>query len=134
MDEKDLREVRAAEDQSLFRAVNDEIERLNRTFAEFEPYGSWACECASTECMERIEMTLTEYEELRADPTHFAVFPAEGHVLADMERVVGRNERYWTVEKVGVAAARAAELADHGTPGEKQSRRADSNRGPLHYE
>jgi len=112
MEDQDARRRRAAENQALFRAVNERIDELNRTFDQFTPYGSWTCECASTDCIDRVQLTLAEYEEVRAEPTHFAVFPSEPHVFADVERVVGRNDRYWTVEKLGVGAERATELAD----------------------
>jgi hypothetical protein len=112
MEDQGVRRRRAAENQSLFRSVNERIEELNRLFDDFTPYGSWICECARTDCIERLDMTLAEYEELRADPTHFAVYPAEPHVFHDVERVIGRNDRYWTVEKLGVAAERAEELTE----------------------
>src|SRR5687767_9684937 len=95
---------RAAENQSLFREVNERLQELNDTFTAFTPYGDCACECADTACMERLPMTLAEYEQLRATPTHFAVMPDDRHVFFDVERVVERNERYWVVEKLGAAA------------------------------
>ena len=59
--------------------------------------------------------TLTEprgrYEELRANPVHFAVASAEMHVVPEVERVVEKRERYWGVEKLG----EAAEVAENST-------------------
>jgi len=49
-------------------------------------------------------MTPEEYEELRTNPTHFAVAPAEMHIVPEVERVVEKRERYWVVEKQGEAA------------------------------
>ena len=46
-------------------------------------------------------MTPEEYEELRSNATHFAVAPAEMHVVPEVERVVEERERYWVVEKQG---------------------------------
>jgi hypothetical protein len=100
---------RIADNQALFRDVNDRIEELNRHFDMFTPYGSWACECASIDCIERIEMTLAEYEQLREHPLRFAVAPAPQHLALEHERVVARGDRYWVVEKEGTAATRAAE-------------------------
>ena len=45
-------------------------------------------------------MTLEEYEELRANPTHFAVVCRRPHVFPEAERVIVKVERYWVVEKV----------------------------------
>jgi hypothetical protein len=44
---------RAARNQSLFREVNEQVASLNQMFDELTPYGSWACECASVDCLER---------------------------------------------------------------------------------
>jgi hypothetical protein len=110
MEHSDERARRFAENQSLMRAVNERIDDLNRTFESFAPYGSWICECADVACLERVEMTLGEYEALRQRPDCFAVIPDERHVVPDVERVVERTERYWVVEKLGVARERATEL------------------------
>jgi len=99
---------RAAENQSLFRQVNDRIRELNEVFDALLPYGEWACECDRLDCIERIQLTLEEYEAVRRAPDRFAVLP--GHDDPPVERVVERNERYWIVEKVGEAATRAVEL------------------------
>lgn len=48
-----------------------------------------------------VQLTVAEYESVRAEPTHFFVAPDDGHVIVDVERVVERQERYWIVEKVG---------------------------------
>jgi hypothetical protein len=102
---------RAAENQSLFRQVNERIKELNAVFDQLTPYASWACECANLGCIERIELTLAEYEELRGYPTRFAVAPDETHLVQGVERVVHQTGRYWVVEKVGEAAERATDLS-----------------------
>jgi hypothetical protein len=102
---------RAAENQALFRQVNERIKELNEVFDQLTPYASWACECANLGCIERIELTLAEYEELRAIPTRFAVAPDETHVVEGVERVVQQTGSYWVVEKVGEAAERAIDLS-----------------------
>jgi hypothetical protein len=110
--EQSRQDERAARNQSLFREVNEQLASLNQTFEQLTPYGSWACECASTQCLEQIPMTLGEYGALRTDPTHFAVVPGDVHVLPEVERIVEKNDRYWVVEKIGTAGAIAAELAE----------------------
>jgi hypothetical protein len=103
---------RAARNQSLFREVNERVASLNQRFDELTPYGSWACECASVDCLEQIPMTLGEYEALREFPTRFAVAPSEAHVIPEVERVVETTDRYWAVEKIGKAGEVAAELSE----------------------
>ena len=56
------------------------------------------CECANTECAQRLVLALTEYEQLRKDAHHFAVLP--GHEIPDVEDVIERKgDRYLVVEK-----------------------------------
>jgi hypothetical protein len=103
---------RVARNQALFRTINERTELLNEAFADLTPYGSWICECANTECLERIDMTLDEYESLRANSTWFAVASSERHVAPDIERIVEKTDRYWVVEKLGTAGTVATELAE----------------------
>lgn len=113
---EDLRERqrRAADNQALFRSVNDRIEQLNETFEMFVPYGEWTCECARLECFATVEMTLGEYENVRSRPDRFVVAPSDEHVLPEVEDIVERTERYWIVEKIGAGGERAIELSDRG--------------------
>jgi hypothetical protein len=102
---------RTARNQSLFRQINEEVARLNAVFAQLSPYGTWVCECADTSCVQSIEMTLGEYEKVRAGPARFAVYAADEHVADEAELVVEKTDRYWIVQKVGHAGAVAVELA-----------------------
>lgn len=101
--------LRAARNQSLYREVNERIEDLNKRFdAALSAGATWVCECVDTECSAPMELTLAEYEHLRSHPNRFAVLP--GHVLDTVEHVVEMHDGYVVVEKVGCAAAYAAEL------------------------
>ena len=102
------RDVRLARNQALYREVNERVEAINEAFDMLLPLGQWICECADTECTERLSLTHEEYEQLRAKGSHFAVAPDESHVFPEIEDVVERHERYWVVAKQG-AAARAVE-------------------------
>jgi hypothetical protein len=104
---QEAQRVRAARNQSLFRDINERIEQLNQAFETVLPLSEWVCECADAGCVEHIELSLAEYEALRADGNRFAVVP--GHEVADVERVVDRFERYVVVEKLGAGAAVAVE-------------------------
>jgi hypothetical protein len=101
--EMDEQERRAAENQVLFAQVNDRARELNEAFDPLTPYGSWTCECAELECAQPIELTLAEYEALRAQPARFAVAPHEAHVVSELEDIVEKTDRYWVVEKRGEA-------------------------------
>jgi len=101
--------IRVARNQSLFRAVNEQIEASNEKFSVIlEDRAAFVCECADDSCMDRIEVTIAQYEELRRVPTHFIVKP--GHVYAAFERVVDEIEGFTVVEKFGEAGEQALKL------------------------
>lgn len=98
--------LRAARNQILLREVNERIKALNEAFDLLTPTGTWVCECADLSCIEQIELTLAEYEAIRAHGARFPVAP--GHEVLEVERVVERHDRYYVVEKIG-AGRRLAE-------------------------
>jgi len=99
--------LRAATNQALFREVNEQVEGIAKT-ADGTERLDFVCECAHNNCVERIEMTHSEYETLRRVPTHFAV--KHGHELAGVEEIIDRNDRYIVVAKIGVAGQTATKL------------------------
>jgi hypothetical protein len=102
---------RAARNQSLYRAVNERVKEINEAFDGLGSLGDWICECANPECTAPVSLTHEEYEAVRTRPTCFFVLPDDAHLLSDVEDVVERHERYWVVEKVGVAAELAERRA-----------------------
>jgi hypothetical protein len=93
------REERIEHNERLFREVNQRLETLHHRLDDddSEPK-QWLCECADTHCVERIELTVDEYERVHAAPARFVV--KAGHVIEDVERVIERNDDYAVVEKV----------------------------------
>jgi len=88
------REERLAANEDLFRHVNERIAELTDKWSgELD----LVCECADSQCTQRIVLTLEEYEQLRQHPHRFAVLP--GHEIPDVEDVVDRNHRFLIVEK-----------------------------------
>ncbi len=112
MDESkpEAREARGARTQSLYRDVNERVKEINEAFSAYAPLGDWICECADDACSERIMVTPEEYEAVRGNPRRFAVAPAEHHVFRELERLVEKHERFWVVEKDGVAGELAAKV------------------------
>jgi hypothetical protein len=100
---------RTGENEALFRELNERLSKRARDDAAWTSPSKWICECAEEACTERIEMSPLEYEQLRSEPTHFAVVPNEEHVSLDVERIVEKRDRYWVVEKIGEAAETAEE-------------------------
>ena len=90
------REERLAENEIVFREVNERIKELQS--------GSWEtheidfmCECADATCMAVITLRPAEYETLRSNPRQFGVLP--GHQIEDIESVVESQPGYLVVEK-----------------------------------
>lgn len=101
-----LWEERAARNEVVFRQVNEEVASLGQGSGVF---GSFVCECSDTSCVERIDVSLHDYEAVRANPRRFMVRP--GHERTELERVVESRDGYLVVEKVGDAGAVAERTA-----------------------
>lgn len=118
---------RLAENEILYRSVNERIEEINRALDGLAAIESqWICECADAGCTRPVSATLAEYEAVRAKARTFIVAP--GHVDPSVEHVVRGNERFTVVEKDGLPGE-MAELHDSrrspdGTSGAWTSRTA----------
>lgn len=94
----DSRSERIAENELLFRQINDQIKSLDRAFGVGDgELQSFFCECGSGDCASRIQLTMAEYERLRIDPVTFAV--VDGHEHPEIETVVERHDRYTMIRK-----------------------------------
>ena len=96
--------------EALFRTVNDEVRHVSERFAVVAQPMSVVCECERTDCYERIEVKLEEYERVRSDPTFFFVRPE--HDAPDVEDVVERHGGYWVVRKHEGEPAEIARATD----------------------
>jgi hypothetical protein len=98
----DERAERVARNESRFREINEglraDLERLP-VAPEMIPF---VCECGSTSCTGMVEVTLAEYEAVRANSRHFVVLP--GHEIPDTEAVIELTDRFAVVEKNPEAA------------------------------
>ncbi|HEY2074304.1 MAG TPA: hypothetical protein VGG88_12075 [Gaiellaceae bacterium] len=91
---------RKAKTESAFREVNERIAENARRFDAGTT--DFICECDDPMCTERVEATLDEYEDVRADGTRFLLAP--GHGDGSIERVVEHRPNFDIVEKVQRAA------------------------------
>ena len=96
----DARDERLAKNESLFRTLNENIASLAGTLGSETPY-EFICECASSDCFERIVLTRAEFERVRSDGARFLM--AADHVDIQIELIVEQHENYVVVEKDGVA-------------------------------
>lgn len=100
--------VQRAQTEAVFRDVN---ERIAETAERFDAESTeFVCECADANCAHRVEATLDEYEEVRADAMTFLLVP--GHAHADIERVVADRGRFQVVEKMHEAVRATVKRLD----------------------
>jgi hypothetical protein len=97
---------RLARNEAFFRDVNERIRDVAERL-EGETY-DFLCECPDPACSTRIQLTLPEYEHIRANSTRFVLAP--GHVDGEIEHVIEHGGDHLVVKKEGVAAEIAAQL------------------------
>ena len=107
-------EARLARNEVMFRAINERIRELAGRFevAANDKTATLAflCECSDETCVERVELTTQQYDDVRGIPARFVVRP--GHEATPLvERVVYRSEGFVIVRKIGIAAEIARELS-----------------------
>jgi hypothetical protein len=103
-------EERLSRNEAIFREINERTRSLQERFGPEDPstrYEQFLCECGDQMCVERVDLTASEYEFVRAEPSQFVLRP--GHTIPRVERIVRENDRYVVVVKIGEAAEVAAE-------------------------
>jgi len=99
--------------EAVFREVNERISETAQRFASDE--ASFVCECADPDCSARVEASLSEYEQVREDATHFLL--CDGHEAPSIERVLWRRRGYAVVEKFHAAVRRVVRQTNPRRPG-----------------
>jgi hypothetical protein len=87
--------------------VNERIEEAATSGGVDQHTFEFFCECSNADCNLLLPLTISEYEQGRADSRQFVVAP--GHELPEDETVVARTDSYQVVIKQGEAAAFATE-------------------------
>jgi hypothetical protein len=88
--------TRDADTSEIYREVNEQIQQLNHTFGLTNGERlQIVCECARPDCAQPIDLTMDEYEQLRADASHFAIKP--GHPFPQGDAPESRHKRFWIV-------------------------------------
>jgi hypothetical protein len=106
---------RLAKNENLFRTLNENIVGIVTPVGSAGPLGGetpyeFVCECASKDCYDRLLLTLSEYERVRGNGTHFLLVP--GHEDIEVEQVIATRDKVVVVEKDGIAGL----LADEQDP------------------
>jgi hypothetical protein len=102
------RAARVAENESIFRRANEQLETRFRALGA-DGLTPFLCECGDAACTQVIRLTFDEYEAVRSHPAHFAIIP--GHQILEAEHVVEEHGRYDVVEKIHIGR-RVAEARD----------------------
>jgi hypothetical protein len=111
----DAQKGRLAQNEDFFREVNGRIsEKAEAHGLDAHKY-EFFCECSDAQCLERVKLTLAEYEHIRAEPTRFVV--QSNHVVREIEHVVETVSDHMVIEKHGEAGRVAVELEAETTDG-----------------
>jgi hypothetical protein len=93
----DDRAARIAANESRFRDINERLRGDLRALPETGEVVDFVCECGRVDCAQPVQLTLAEYEAVRASSLDFVVVP--GHQSPGVEDVVDSRERYARVRK-----------------------------------
>jgi hypothetical protein len=99
---------RLGHNEALFRSINERIEAGTWPTAPSDVV-AFRCECAALGCNVLVELTIADYESVRANPRQFLLAP--GHEIPAIEQVIRRTDDYVVVQKVG-DAGRVADATD----------------------
>lgn len=98
MSTKERRAEREAQNQRLFRQVNERIHDVLETLGDDGGPGEFVCECGRIDCATMMRLTQAEYETARVGGERFIVVP--GHEQPGLDRVYARNEGFFVVGTV----------------------------------
>ena len=104
----DARKARLAQNEDFFREVNEKISEKAESHGLDSHQYKFFCECSEVTCVERVTLTLLEYEHIRAEPTRFVV--KNNHVVKEIEHIVETVPDHMVIEKHGEAGRIAIEL------------------------
>jgi hypothetical protein len=96
------RERRAARNQLLFRAVNEQILHLTERFQAELLDLDLVCECADPSCIGTVRLELEEFSRIDREQNSFLVI--RGHEDVQVEDVVDTRDGYVIVRKQNLAA------------------------------
>lgn len=99
------REDRIAQNESLFRGVNEGIARAAVAHGRADGELPFVCECPALQCGQVLHLTLAQYAVVREHPAHFLV--ARGHEVEEVEKVIGEHRNYLVVHKMQLDADHA---------------------------
>jgi hypothetical protein len=103
MEEPADRASRAAQNELVFRAVNEQIVKMTDRFRAQLADIDIVCECADPSCVGTIRINTDEFAKIERRDATFLVL--SGHEDESVERVVERRDGYIVVFKPVIAEA-----------------------------
>lgn len=104
----DGRELRLAQNETIFREINERVLDVAEQHGADTHVYSFFCECSNADCTLQVSLAIADYERVRKDGAQFVV--ARGHELPEIETIVERHESWSAVVKTGDAAEYARGL------------------------
>ena len=104
------REQRLAQNEALFREINEKVEAIAAVHGSDDHVYEFYCECSNADCSIQLPATIAEYEAVRAHSTRFLVAPE--HWLPEIETIAQKSDAWWVIEKHGAAG----EFVEHLDP------------------
>jgi hypothetical protein len=101
---------REAQTQARTREDNEAAARAPAAMPPGGTLSSFRCECGDEDCTCEIQLSLAEYESVRAHATRFVI--ARDHENPESEQVVEEHERFAVVAAVSGEAAKLARRSD----------------------
>ena len=96
---QELRQVKAAQNQLLFRSMNQQMQKIGERLLNDVQDMDFACECNDPTCVQSMTMPLADFKEI--DRMHNRFLVLSGHEDLDVEEVMGRHDGYVVVAKRG---------------------------------
>lgn len=97
------RELRAAQNQMMFRSVNEQIKELGEKLDGSAQELDFACECADASCTDRIRLSALQFLAIESEENQFIVL--RGHEVLEVEDVIAERDGFLIVSKRGAGAA-----------------------------
>jgi hypothetical protein len=91
------RDSRREENQKLFRKGNKLLHEAVEGNVPKEKPVPLLCECADEDCQGRVELRLSQREEVASQPNHFVM--EAGHLRSEGEEIVGSLGYYQVLRK-----------------------------------
>jgi hypothetical protein len=110
----DPRQQRLAQNEALFREINERVRELAAEHGDDDHVYDFYCECSNVDCTFRLSLRVAQYEAVRRHSNRFVVLP--DHDMPEIEEVVERGDGWWVVEKGGEPAVLAAQLDPRRNP------------------